>query len=644
MKLIFILTISFLVFCVAVNAQIPFTCKGQYFLSLTKGSSQSSGLFKVKIAENGKIIYLDTIASSVGLVINAMGYRITDNFIYGVDPNSARLRRVGADGVTIDLGLPKGIPTEPLYFAGDVTPDGNFLLLIGIGGVNSQIVKVDLRQPEYPCTFVPMQDPTVSVVDVAFDPFSGLLYGHDLRNKRMVIIDPVTGAVNINFIKQPQVDQLGALFFDTFGNLYGYGAYGTFPQDKFVSINKTNGEIRLIGQGPLSSGQDGCSCPYTLELLKTVEPKITYPCTEVMYTFIISNGSGAVRNGINLEDVLPAGLKVKSLTRNPFGGKVTLSGNYISIQNMSIPPGVDSIKVSVWVDANAMRIYRNQALLSGLPSVLGITTYSDNPSTFAEKDSTDLFVKPVDIKLVETKFHTCPGDSVWIDATEEGISCLWDDGDNSCKKWLRSPGDYQLSLASACESKDYIIIVRDDAFSVNIAKDTIEIELGEEVSLNCEYFNYNDNVRFFWTTENNQAPNCTDCQSISARPLFSGYYTVEMVNGEGCKTSDKVYVRVIKDRVVFAPNIFTPSAGSSNNVFFLSGKSTGISGKFLKIYDRWGNLIFDSGQFELCKPVFGWDGNILGKPATQGVYTWIAELQYFDGYSHMVYGDITLLR
>ena len=96
------------------NGQTPFTCKGQYYLSLTKNGSQSSGLYEVKIPTSASQIYLDTISTSIGLVLNGMGYRITDNLIYGIDPNTAHLRKIGRDGVAIDLGLPKGIPTDRL--------------------------------------------------------------------------------------------------------------------------------------------------------------------------------------------------------------------------------------------------------------------------------------------------------------------------------------------------------------------------------------------------------------------------------------------------------------------------------------------------------------------------------------------------
>ena len=223
--------IGFLLLCLNyLNAQVLFECKGKYYLSLTRSGAQSSGLYEVKINPDGTKIFLDTISPSIGLVLNGMGYRITDNFIYGMDPNTPRLRKIGRDGVALDLGLPAGIPTDRVYFAGDVTPDGRYLILIGLGGSPAQIVKVDLESPVFQCTFVPLKT-SVSIVDVAFDPFSGKMYGHDLANKRLVIINPDDGTVDVNFIRQPQVDQLGALFFDSFGNLFGYGAFGQIDVD-----------------------------------------------------------------------------------------------------------------------------------------------------------------------------------------------------------------------------------------------------------------------------------------------------------------------------------------------------------------------------------------------------------------------------
>lgn len=625
-------------------AQVPFTCRGQYYLSLTRSGIPSSGLYEVKFTQNGQSVFLDTISPSIGLVLNAMGYRITDNLIYGMDPAQARLRKIGADGVAIDLGRPSGIPVGPLYYAGDVSPDGKYLLVIGLGGSANQIVKIDLEDPQYKCTFVPMQAQGVGIVDIAFDPFTGILYGHDLSNKRIVIVNPETGVVNSNFPVQPQVDQLGALFFDSFGNLFGYGAYGNLVQDKFVSVDKTTGIISLLAQGPVSSGQDGCACPYTLELQKTVVPETAHPCTEVVYNFIVSNGSGTLRTGINLTDTMPPGLTIRQVLHNPYGGIADISGNVLNLTGMSVTVGIDTIKLLVEAGPNTNGLYRNQATLSGLPLALGSFTISDNPATFLEKDSTDLLITPWDLKFLSEEYHICAGDSIRVDVSIHGVRYLWDDGDTDPVKWLRSPGKYRLKASTPCEEKILDIIVKDDVFSLNVVENIITVNLGEYADFHSAYNASGSNVSFRWTSDNGQQVECMGCPDTRVQPLEDGTYTLIMTNDEGCEVSDKVTVRVLKNRNVFYPNIITANGDGNNDRFFLSGNALGGKGVYLRIYDRWGNKVFDQGAFSLNDSGFGWDGTFKGVPVVPGVYAWIGQLTYIDGFVQNVRGDLTVVK
>ncbi|HRG40272.1 MAG TPA: gliding motility-associated C-terminal domain-containing protein [Saprospiraceae bacterium] len=627
------------------NGQTPFTCKGQYYLSLTKNGSQSSGLYEVKIPTSGAQIYLDTISTSIGLVLNGMGYRITDNLIYGIDPNTAHLRKIGSDGVAIDLGLPKGIPTDRLYYAGDVTPDGKFLLLIGLGGFPQQIVKIDLDDPEYACTFVGLKNNAVGIVDIAFDPFTGIMYGHDLRNSRIVTINPDDGSVNINFKVQSQVDQLGALFFDSFGNLYGYGAYGSGAQDKFVSIDKKTGDIRLLASGPISVGQDGCACPYTLELQKIVTPEVAFPCTDVVYSFIVSNGSGITRSGINLHDTLPDGLTAKSIIYNPFGGNENVADQVVSITEMVVKPGIDTIKLLVSIDENALGIYKNQAHLSGLPLALGSFTLSDYPYSFLEKDSTTLMVEPLDISFIEEEFTTCKGDSVFIDASLHGVNILWSDGDESSRKWLVSPGKYTLSARTKCDVKQVQIDVKGDQVIADILEDTLYIELGDYITLHGEYKNIDENVTLSWiSSEGNSALSCQQCLTSEGQPIHDGYYVFLVKNAQDCYDSDTVWVRVKKDRSVFTPNIISANSDGQNDKFYLFAANQSAEGVYLRIYDRWGNLVFERNQFALNDSEYGWDGTFLNKPVVQGVFTWTAMVRFIDQYELVLHGDVTVIR
>lgn len=454
MRLKQLVTGLWLLWCLSqLPAQVPFTCQGQYFLSLSSTATSNSGLFLVEIDPVSGNTVFNTITPSVGATVNAMGYRSTDNFIYGVNPQLLTLYRVGADGVAQNLGVPQGIITNGFaYYAGDITPDGNYLVLLGQATTNNTsgyLAFVDLNDINYQVTSINLVNPLSGIYDIAFDPYTGELYGFSTGDARLVKIDPATATITSGFPIQPQVNQLGAIFFDVSGNLFGYGAISGQPT--LVSMNKNTGIMTSVANGPPSGGEDGCSCPYTINLEKTVSTQVALPCTEVIYTFIISNGSGVLQTGMQLTDILPENFTVLEILSNPFGGIETISGHAFDINNMSVSSGKDSIRVLVEIGQDALGLYQNQAILSGLPSSLGDFTYSDFPGTLITPDSTPIQINPLDITFIEEEYMICPGGSEVIDASLYGVTYLWEDGTDVPIRVLDTPGDYSVTVTSGCD-------------------------------------------------------------------------------------------------------------------------------------------------------------------------------------------------
>ncbi len=91
------------------------------------------------------------------------------------------------------------------------------------------------------------------------------------------------------------------------------------------------------------------------------------------------------------------------------------------------------------------------------------------------------------------------------------------------------------------------------------------------------------------------------------------------------------------------PNVFSPNNDGENDDFgiFISSK---FSGNFLslKIYDRWGNLVFTTKKFDNLQKL--WDGNFNGKPFEQGVYTYMVEYAVEGKDVKVVSGDVTVVR
>jgi len=277
--------ILILSFIVSSQAQEPFVCKGEFYLSLAEDGVNST-VFRVEIDAETSAVTFDPLMNATNDLFNAVGYRLTDNLIYGLHPSNFTLSTVDATGSRF---FQKTMPFNSgnFYTAGDIMPNGDTMVFIGAQGfASNELVFVDLNDPDY--SFV--SEPLTSVnganfftTDVAFDPLTGTLWGFDAVTRRIVTIDIESGiADNTTFPVQNAAAQLGAMFFDPFGNLF---AYGNAPNEenatRFFSIDKNTGLLTLEATGPVAERKDGCSCPYTIKLQKSVYPEVAFPCTEV---------------------------------------------------------------------------------------------------------------------------------------------------------------------------------------------------------------------------------------------------------------------------------------------------------------------------------------------------------------------------
>ena len=89
--------------------------------------------------------------------------------------------------------------------------------------------------------------------------------------------------------------------------------------------------------------------------------------------------------------------------------------------------------------------------------------------------------------------------------------------------------------------------------------------------------------------------------------------------------------------VIDVPNAFSPNSDGQNDVFFARG--SGVDRLDLKIYNRWGELMFESNNIAI-----GWDGTHKGVPQEMEVYVFILDAQLADGNRVFKKGNVTLVR
>ena len=64
----------------------------------------------------------------------------------------------------------------------------------------------------------------------------------------------------------------------------------------------------------------------------------------------------------------------------------------------------------------------------------------------------------------------------------------------------------------------------------------------------------------------------------------------------------------------------------------------------LKIFDRWGNAVFESGPFPPNDPIFGWNGKFNGQPMNPAVFVYYVEVEFVDGRRKILKGEVTLVK
>jgi gliding motility-associated-like protein len=146
-----------------------------------------------------------------------------------------------------------------------------------------------------------------------------------------------------------------------------------------------------------------------------------------------------------------------------------------------------------------------------------------------------------------------------------------------------------------------------------------------------------------WNWSPPKGLSCTDCPSPDAGPNFNTTYQVQFTDANGCSNTASVEVIVIcKNANVFIPNTFSPNGDGSNDVFYPRGKGLNRV-KLLRVFNRWGEVVFENREFPVNDPGTGWNGIYKGRKAQPDVYVYQAELYCDNGDIIRINGNIALI-
>jgi gliding motility-associated-like protein len=90
----------------------------------------------------------------------------------------------------------------------------------------------------------------------------------------------------------------------------------------------------------------------------------------------------------------------------------------------------------------------------------------------------------------------------------------------------------------------------------------------------------------------------------------------------------------------YAPNAFSPDNDGKNDFFFVTGHGMEEQTFDLKIYDRWGGIVWSTTSIN-----DQWNGNTKsGKKSPVGTYTWLVHYKDETGIAHVFSGAVTIIR
>ncbi len=156
-------------------------------------------------------------------------------------------------------------------------------------------------------------------------------------------------------------------------------------------------------------------------------------------------------------------------------------------------------------------------------------------------------------------------------------------------------------------------------------------------------FTYGGTIETYaWTPAANLS--CTDCADPLADPVFKTVYTVTVTDSNNCVFTDSILVRTVcNGKNYFIPNTFSPNGDGVNDVFYPRGDNL-YNIQTMRVFNRWGQMVFEKRDFPANSAASGWDGTFNGRPAPVDVYVYIVEVVCDNAQVVTLNGNVTLIR
>ncbi|RYY55927.1 MAG: PKD domain-containing protein [Chitinophagaceae bacterium] len=263
-------------------------------------------------------------------------------------------------------------------------------------------------------------------------------------------------------------------------------------------------------------------------------------------------------------------------------------------------------------------------------------------------DSLDIRVRRPFTIRVSPDDTLCLGTSVKLNASGADLY-TWSPAAGLSGTSIASP------VATPSASTRYIVTGRDsdgcftDTASVRIkvypipvvdAGADITLAAGASTTINTKASD--DVTKYSWSPAFQIS--CINCPAPVINPRKTMEYTVTVANDGGCKSKDDVKVFVTcSNGNLFIPNTFSPDGNGVNDKFYPRGTGIHLIRTF-RVFNRWGQLVYEASNFKPNEAAYGWDGMFKGKQVPADVFIYTCEVMCLNDEIIEYKGDVTLLR
>ncbi len=398
------------------------------------------------------------------------------------------------------------------------------------------------------------------------------------------------------------------------------------------------------GDGELMVAYDGVS-PYVYELLDVVGNPIqsvsdpsdyVFTGLEAGTYFVTTTDANGCATTDDIEVLQPDELEVE-ISMTPV---LCFDGNEGTATITSISGGTPPYGQTVWDDP--MQQTGNTA--TGLRSGTYVATAVD--ANGCEIEAMFEFDNPPPLTLTPSYLtDTCgqgKGAAV-IDAVlgTPPYSYLWKpDSVITQIQYDLSEGVYEVVVTDANNCKDSTTVEVKDDLPYPFAAFEYRIEGESMVDQEVQFVNNSvGTTQWTWNFGNGENSNEENPRFHFGR---AGDYLVQLISSTGyCEDTAYQYVNIDPLLTVYVPNAFTPGQNNKNDYFFPQGEGIELESYDMFIFDRWGKIVWQTGNFSKK-----WDGsNLEGKEVAMGTYFYkITFREYADLDRHVYTGEIHLIR